>query len=162
MLVSSCRAVAKAARQRHSVDISARAAFGSVHIGVSIDPHEADRLAAVAESVRYAGDSPDRDRVIATQDKRELFGFGDVVRLLWLTMRRYARFEEDILHASKPVGVFSCCDYGHVAEILDAIAENRASRSVTARRSADGPISTPRRPAPRSSGAPRMVIATDA
>ena len=45
MSVSSAGPLTDAARQRHAVDVAAGAAFGRVHVGVRVDPDQAQLLA---------------------------------------------------------------------------------------------------------------------
>jgi hypothetical protein len=49
--------------------------------------------------------------------------------------------------------------YVNIAEIFDVVPERFQARALRfATRSADGPMSTPRRPWPRSRGAPMMAM----
>ena len=66
------RAEPEACGKRHAVDVAARGARRRVHVGVCIDPQQADLLAAVPEVLGNAGHGPDRNRVIPADHDRNV------------------------------------------------------------------------------------------
>src|SRR6266478_6091932 len=62
-------------RERHAVDVAAGRRVGSIHVGVGVDPEEADFLALAAVELGHARHGTRRDGVIAAEDERNFAGF---------------------------------------------------------------------------------------
>ena len=64
----------------HAVDVAGGRGFGSVDVGVGVDPEDADFLAAAAVELGYAGDGTGGNGVVAAEDQgghAALKGFND-------------------------------------------------------------------------------------
>jgi hypothetical protein len=77
--------VARQTRQWHAMHIAAGAGFGCIHVGVRVDPYEADFLALLLHVGRHSGDGAYGDGMVAAEYDGELVvghglahTFGDV------------------------------------------------------------------------------------
>src|SRR6185503_16399972 len=66
------RAQSQQSREWHSVNIAGRRAFGRVHVGVRLEPDQAESLFVLAIVSSRAGKRSDRDRMIAADNDRKL------------------------------------------------------------------------------------------
>ena len=143
-------------RERHPVHVAARRRRRRVHVAVRVDPEQAD-VAAVAPRQSPPTRPPIRPRASGRRRARS------AARPPGATARR-ADTAADTRARSR--GCTSFSDRARRAFRESACRDRpcrrprsrcAASRSPSpAIRTADGPMSTPRRPPPRSSGTPRM------
>ena len=129
-----------------------------VHVAVGVEPDEPDLLPALAVEARHAGDGAHGDRVVAAQHDRAsrpsredlahavaqgLAGRADLLQVLHPRVARVAGLLRSGPRRPRVVHV--------VAQLAQRLVDARRARK------ADGPMSTPRRPAPRSRGTPMSV-----
>ena len=144
--------------ERHPVDVAARRGPRPVHVGVRVDPEHAAR----AVHPRHASERPHRDRVVAAEHERQEAG---LARLGDPLGDRRAR-----AHDRAEIARVRIADVGRFRQRLPRRrpsrrrdGRGRRSRSWSpAYRIAEGPMSTPRRPWPRSSPAPITATGVEA
>ena len=145
-------------RERHAVDVAAQRRRRRVHVAVRVDPQQADRqvLACACAQSAAAATDPAAEAVIAAEHERHRA----------FVERRERRLIQPSGRPSRCRGCISCARRAAPAFRESAPADrpcrrrcSRARRCCSpspAMRNADGPMSTPRRPPPRSSGTPMM------
>ena len=137
-------------REHHAVHVSTRRRLGSVEVAVRVDPDDAAR----AVHRRHADERAERDRVVAAEHERQLVRpprVGDELR------HAIAELEDRLRGTAlvSPTSVDSATGASTLPKSPVEIPSFSARCSARpAYRIADGPMSTPRRPAPRSSGTP--------
>ena len=138
--------------EHHPVHVAARRGLRTVEVSVGVDPEHSARAVEAGEPA----DRAERDRVVAAEHQRAVALLercddepGDVLaRLLDL------RQEPCLLVAGGDrLGDRSA----NVAPVHRRTPISLSRASSPAYRIADGPMSTPRRPCPRSSGAPMIA-----
>ena len=73
------------AGERHAVNIAAGARFRSVHVGMGVDPYQAELPTRLAKVTRHPGDGSDGDGMVAAEDQRHLRLIGGVLHHLHQT-----------------------------------------------------------------------------
>ena len=143
------RVAAERCTQRHPVDVPARCGRRRVQVAVRIEP---DRTARPVHR-RHSAEGPERDRVVAAEDDRRAVlpdctcdGAGDALAGLLDLGKEACR--------GSPLAVASATAVGTLPQSAQPIPSSPRRSSRSAYRIADGPMSTPRLPAPRSSAAP--------
>ena len=142
-------------RQRHPMHVAARRGGWSVHVAVGIDPDEADPLAPALGVCRGGGDRSGGQAVVATQREWQCVRLKRGQRGLKQPVAD-TRDLPDVLLALVPTRL-RFLDLGReVASVDNPEAKRGEPIAKPVIRRADGPISTPRRPAQRSRGTPMM------
>ena len=114
----------RAAGQRHAVDVAAGAGIRRVHVGVRVEPDQADLLfAAFAEVARDAGHGSDGDGMVAAQHQRDASALAGHPATCRRGARKLRRSAADTWRARSPSGQALGLLDRNVAEIFDVIAE---------------------------------------
>ena len=147
-------------RERHAVDVAAQRRRRRVHVAVRVDPEQADRqLLRRLRPRRGRRDRSGREAVVAAEHERQSRPPSSDAR---------ARLVQLLADAARCRRCTSSAR--RAARCVSGIGAGRSPLSTTgtpsaairsprpAMRNADGPMSTPRRLPPRSSGTPMMWI----
>ena len=149
---------AQNAGQRHAVNVAARAALGRVHVGVRVEPDQADLFAARAEVTGNAADACPPRR----NDRRPARAAGvrraGLHRRGWRALRRRRRSARGTWRAGRLPARLPSVRRGCCPSLRPRSRARRRGVCRLATRTAEGPISTPRRSCPRSSGAPMIAM----
>ena len=116
--------LADAARQRHSMDVAARAALGRIHIGMRVDPDQAQPFAPAMKVPRSAGDRSHRDGMIAAEYQRKCAGAQSAIHHLGHQGTGFRDLRQ-ILGARMHFGLAFALDHGHVAQVFHFIAQRQ-------------------------------------
>ena len=131
-----------------------RAKIGRVHVAVGIEPDVADVFFLLAEMRADAGDRSCGDRMVAAEDQRHEILLPAHFWTILARSCRFRRFPARYLARFSPTGISSGCFTGMLpmSSTWWPSCFSRACKPAT--RSAEGPMSTPRRLWPRSMGTP--------